>query len=182
MKDLILSNRDIETLTQSQVLVRLAGSRELTPKVQFDLAKFLKKCDPIIRSFQEVKLEILKKYCQKNSKGDPILNDDGTLRFANVSLVDGVISDQELANNAMEELLEQKTEIANCRKMKIDLSHLTTNSEVLCPFCGKKFPMARSLLSAVDMLQLECVVDFEDKNDGKYNGSPGPSNKGSRGK
>lgn len=153
MENVTLSNRDIETLLRSRALTRMADSRELRPKVQFDLSKFLKRFDVIAGAYTKVKLGIINKYCIKDRDGKPSPKDDGSPRFTT--------PDEEKANKELDELLSEKTEMT-CRKVKIKLEELQIKEDMTCIHCGKMIPMSRSIVSAVDMAQLECIVDFEE--------------------
>ncbi len=153
MDKITVTNRNIETLIVSQALVRLTSSRDLSPKTQFNLMKFLKKFDPVAKAYMEVKTKILEEHCMKDRNDKVSPDEKGNFRFLE--------PERKLADEKLAELLEQSTKV-ECRKIEIKVDNLLTKADVMCPHCEKIMPTSVSILTAAEMAQLECVVDFKE--------------------
>lgn len=99
-----------ELLNCTDALQKLAG-KELKAKLAWQVARLLKSADTELSSFNETRMNLIKKYGEKDEAGELITDENGNCKI----LTDSV----ETFSNELNELVETEIEI-NANKLKVD--------------------------------------------------------------
>ena len=120
-----------DLLNSTEALQKLAGT-ELKAKLAWQVGRILKAAEAEIQSFNETRMDLIRKYGEKDEKGELVTDETG-----NCKIMEGGILD---FSNQLTELVESEVEI-NGNKIKID------------DLDNVNFTLA-------EMAQLEVLIDF----------------------
>ncbi len=119
MSDLLNSTETLQKLSQKELKARLALS----------IARLLKEAEREIQNFNEVRMNLIKKYGEKDENGELITDDNGNCKI----VPDGV----EIFSKELNEAISTEIEI-NANKLRIDdldnLDFTPSDMAVLEPF------------------------------------------------
>lgn len=119
MSDLLNSTETLQKLSQKELKARLALS----------IARLLKEAEREIQNFNEVRMNLIKKYGEKDENGELITDDNGNCKI----VPDGV----EVFSKELNEAISTEIEI-NANKLRIDdldnLDFTPSDMAVLEPF------------------------------------------------
>ena len=104
-----------ELLNSTEVLQRLSKT-DLKARLSWQVARLLKAADEEIQSFNETRMNLVKKYGEKDENGELITDDQGNCKIPNESTLE--------FSNQLNELINTEVEI-NANKIKIaDIENL----------------------------------------------------------
>lgn len=120
-----------DLLNSTEVLQKLA-SKELKAKLAWQVSRMLKAAEKEMQDFNETRMNLIKKYGEKDSKGELITDDNGNCKILPTST--------EAFSSELNELIGSEVEI-NANKIKIeDIESID--------------------FTPAEMAQLEAFVDF----------------------
>ena len=120
-----------DLLNSTEALQKLAGT-ELKAKLAWQVGRILKSADTEIQSFNDTRMNLIKKYGEKDEAGELVTDDSGNCKIPNESLA--------MFSSELNELIDTEIEI-NANKIAID------------SLDDKEFTPA-------EMSQLEVFIDF----------------------
>ena len=120
-----------ELLNSTEALQKLAGT-ELKAKLAWQVGRILKAAEAEIQSFNETRMNLIKKYGEKDEKGELVTDDKG-----NCKIVESGIND---FSNELNDLINSEVEISG-NKIKID-------------------DLDKVDFTPAEMAQLEILIDF----------------------
>ena len=120
-----------DLLNSTEALQKLAGT-ELKAKLAWQVGRILKSADAEIQSFNDTRMNLIKKYGEKDEAGELVTDDNGNCKIPNESLA--------MFSSELNELVDAEIEI-NANKIAID------------SLDDKEFTPA-------EMSQLEVFIDF----------------------
>ena len=100
--DLLNSTETLQKLSQKDFKAKLAWS----------IARLLKSAEAEIQSFNETRMNLIKKYGEKDENGELITDDNGNCKIPNANMVE--------FNDELKDMLDAEVEI-NANKLSIDL-------------------------------------------------------------
>lgn len=100
--DLLNSTETLQKLSQKDFKAKLAWS----------IARLLKSAEAEIQSFNETRMNLIKKYGEKDENGELITDDNGNCKIPNANMVE--------FNEELKDMLDAEVEI-NANKLSIDL-------------------------------------------------------------
>ena len=100
-----------DLLNSTEALQKLAGT-ELKAKLSWQVSRILKAADAEIQSFNETRMNLIKKYGEKDENGELITDEQGNCKI----VPDGI----ESFTNELNELIKSEVEI-NANKLDINL-------------------------------------------------------------
>ena len=100
--DLLNSTETLQKLSQKDFKAKLAWS----------IARLLKSAEAEIQSFNETRMNLIKKYGEKDENGELITDDNGNCKIPNANMVE--------FNDELKDMLDTEVEI-NANKLSIDL-------------------------------------------------------------
>ena len=115
-------------LNNTELLQKLAGTK-LKAKLAWSISRLLKAAEAEIQSFNDTRMNLIKKYGEKDSNGDLITDDKGNCKIENDSTNE--------FSKELNELIDTTIEInANKIKMELleDLDFTPSDMAVLEPF------------------------------------------------
>ena len=125
-----------DLLNSTEALQKLAGT-ELKAKLSWQVSRILKAADAEIQSFNETRMNVIKKYGEKDENGELVTDEN-----QNCKIAEGNVAE---FSNELNELMMSEVEInAN----KLDINSLE----------DKEFTPA-------EMAQLEIFIDFHEDNE-----------------
>ena len=137
-----LSNKSIDILLNTKSLANLSSSNKFTPKLSFDIAKFMKRFEDVAKTYMEERKKIIEKWCDKDIDDSPLVKEESGRQMYTFN---GHLEEYQ---KDMEELLEQDSEINAKKKITVNLLTMPTG-----------------VLSPADMNVLDCIVEFKDESD-----------------
>ena len=120
-----------ELLNSTEALQKLAGT-ELKAKLAWQVGRILKAAEVEIQSFNETRMNLIKKYGEKDENGELITDEQG-----NCKIVEGDINE---FSNELNDLINSEVEISG-NKIKID-------------------DLDKVDFTPAEMAQLEILIDF----------------------
>lgn len=120
-----------DLLNSTEALQKLAGT-ELKAKLAWQVGRILKAAEVEIQSFNETRMNLIKKYGEKDEKGELVTDEQG-----NCKIVEGDINE---FSNELNDLINSEVEI-NGNKIKID-------------------DLDKVDFTPAEMAQLEILIDF----------------------
>lgn len=117
-----------ELLNSTETLQKLS-QKDFKAKLAWSIARLLKAAEAEIQSFNDTRMNLIKKYGEKDSNGDLITDDKGNCKIENESIDE--------FSKELNELIETTIEInANKIKMELleDLDFTPSDMAVLEPF------------------------------------------------
>lgn len=125
-----------DLLNSTEALQKLAGT-ELKAKLSWQVSRILKAADAEIQSFNETRMNVIKKYGEKDENGELVTDENQNCKIAENNVAE--------FSNELNELMMSEVEInAN----KLDINSLE----------DKEFTPA-------EMAQLEIFIDFHEDNE-----------------
>lgn len=104
-------NLKLETLINSAEGLKGLSQKKLKAKTAYVIGKILKAADAEMASFNETRMELIKKYGEKDENGELVQDDKGNVRVSQESI--------ENFSNELKGLLDTEIEIAG-NKIKMD--------------------------------------------------------------
>ena len=104
-------NLKLETLINSAEGLKGLSQKKLMAKTAYVIGKILKAADAEMASFNETRMELIKKYGEKDENGELVQDDKGNVRVSQESIED--------FSNELKGLLDTEIEIAG-NKIKMD--------------------------------------------------------------
>lgn len=120
-----------ELLNSTEALQKLAGT-ELKAKLAWQVGRILKAAEAEIQSFNETRMNLIKKYGEKDENGELVTDEQG-----NCKIVEGDINE---FSNELNDLINSEVEISG-NKIKID-------------------DLDKVDFTPAEMAQLEILIDF----------------------
>ena len=120
-----------DLLNSTEALQKLAGT-ELKAKLAWQVGRILKAAETEIQSFNEARMNLIKKYGEKDENGELITDEQG-----NCKIVEGDINE---FSNELNDLINSEVEISG-NKIKID-------------------DLDKVDFTPAEMAQLEILIDF----------------------
>ena len=99
-----------DLLNGTEALQKLAGT-DLKAKVAWQVSKLIKAAETEIQSFNTTRIELIKKYGEKNESGELITDDEGNCKINNASVTE--------FSNELNDLISQEVEL-NASKLNMD--------------------------------------------------------------
>lgn len=122
-------NITLEQLVDSAESLKTLGQKPLKARCAYAVGKLLKAADSEMTNFNETRLELIKKYGDKNESGELATDEQGNVHIANEVLGD--------FNKELRDLLDTPVEI-NTNKIKIedlgDIEFTPSEMTMLEPF------------------------------------------------
>lgn len=117
-----------ELINSTETLQKLA-QKDFKAKLAWQIARLLKAAEAEIQSFNETRMNLIRKYGEKDESGELVTDEKGNCRIENDSLND--------FTNELNELIATEVEI-NANKIKIDqlndLDFTPSDMAILEPF------------------------------------------------